>query len=360
MRVLMTADTLGGIWTYAVDLSRALIDQGGEVMIAAMGRVPGSDQRAQTEKIRGLELRARPFKLEWMESPWDDVARAGDWLLELTEEFRPDVVHLNGYAHGRLPFGVPILVVAHSCVLSWWRAVKGEEAPRSWENYRQAVAAGLEAADRVIAPTAAMAGMIDSLYGCGLKTAVIANGRDPLPFRAGIKQGLILGAGRLWDEAKNLRLLERVAKHLPWPIHVAGETAPPGGNAKVTQGARALGRLSQDRMADALSAASIFAHPARYEPFGLAPLEAAISGCALVLGDIPSLREVWDEAALFVPPDDEDAWRRALNGLIEDEKMLRAFAARARDRSREYSPRAMADGYRRVYGEMREAVAAHA
>ena len=36
-----------------------------------------------------------------------------------------------------------------------------------------------------------------------------------------------------------------------------------------------------------------------YEPFGLAPLEAALCGCAVVANDIGSLREVWGEAAIY-------------------------------------------------------------
>ena len=55
--------------------------------------------------------------------------------------------------------------------------------------------------------------------------------------------------------------------------------------------------------------AAIYALPARYEPFRLEVLEAAAPGCALVLGDIASLRELWDGAALFVAPDDDRALR---------------------------------------------------
>ena len=65
------------------------------------------------------------FALEWMDEPWDDVARAGDWLLALEERDRPDVVHLNGYVHGAAALSRPCLVAAHSCVLSWWAAVHG-------------------------------------------------------------------------------------------------------------------------------------------------------------------------------------------------------------------------------------------
>src|SRR3546814_15476866 len=65
-----------------------------------------------------------------------DITRAGDWLMTLARELRPDLIHLNGYAHAALPWRSPVVVVAHSCVLSWWRAVHGCEAPPEWRTYR--------------------------------------------------------------------------------------------------------------------------------------------------------------------------------------------------------------------------------
>ncbi len=77
--------------------------------------------------------------------------------------------------------------------------------------------------------------------------------------------------------------------------------------------------------------ASIYAMPARYEPFGLSILEAGLSGCALVLGDIPSLREHWDGAAAFVAPDDREALRSAIEGLIDSPARRAELGRRARD-----------------------------
>jgi glycosyltransferase involved in cell wall biosynthesis len=101
-----------------------------------------------------------------------------------------------------------------------------------------------------------------------------------------------------------------------------------------------------------MARAAIYAAPARYEPFGLSALEAALCGCALALGDIPSLREVWGEAAVFVPPDDAEALRDVLEGLIANARLRREYAARARRRALEYSPRRMADGYLAAYSEL--------
>ena len=125
----MTADTVGGVWTYALELARALEPHGVEVELATMGRALDADQRAQLARSPVVDLHESEFALEWQDDPWDDVDRAGRWLLELEERCRPDLVHLNGYAHGALPWQTPVVVVAHSDVLSWWEAVRREPAP---------------------------------------------------------------------------------------------------------------------------------------------------------------------------------------------------------------------------------------
>ena len=214
-RILMTADTVGGVWTYALELARALAERRVEVHIATMGAPVTADQRRAAAAVRGAVLHESAYRLEWMENAWDDVWRAGDWLLDLERTLRPDVVHLNGYTHAVLPWAAPVLVAGHSCVLSWWRAVKGEDAPPAWDRYRRAVAAGLQAADVVVAPTGAMLDALAGHYGPLRDGRVIPNGRDSRTFRAVEKEEFILGAGRLWDEAKNLAVLDACAAGLP-------------------------------------------------------------------------------------------------------------------------------------------------
>src|SRR4051794_39688836 len=135
-RVLMTADTVGGVWTYAVELARELDARGVRVAIAAMGAPIAEHQRAQLAGCREVTLFDGGFRLEWMQDPWDEVDAAGEWLMALERDLTPDLVHLNQYAFGALPLRAPKLVVAHSCVGSWWRAVHGAAAPASWDSYR--------------------------------------------------------------------------------------------------------------------------------------------------------------------------------------------------------------------------------
>jgi glycogen synthase len=354
-RLLLTADTLGGVWTYALELARVLQQHGVQVVLATMGGPLMDSQRAEIRCISGLTVCESPFKLEWMEDPWSDVARAGDWLLGLEEAIQPDVVHLNSYVHGALSWRSPILVVGHSCVSSWWTAVKGEVAPPSWERYGGLVARGLHAADLVLAPTQAMLSALERHYGRLRRSRVVPNGRDSVLFPAADKHPFILAVGRLWDEAKNIVMLDRVAPSLSWPIYVAGEERHPVAGRVHYRSLKPLGRLRPPILASWLSQAAIYALPARYEPFGLSVLEAGLAGCALVLGDIPSLQEIWDGAALFIPPDDADALGKTLQTLSQDRAQLARLAAAARTRALQYTPERMLVGYLAAYEELLQA-----
>lgn len=350
MKILMTADTVGGVWTYALELARALGDH--QIALATMGALLSPHQRQQAEHTANLEIFESDFKLEWMQDPWRDVERAGDWLLELQSELRPDVVHLNGYAHGALEWSAPVLMAGHSCVLSWWRAVRGEAASADWNRYRREVARGLQAADLVVAPTSAMLQELEDFYAPLPQTQVIFNGRASARFAPANKQDFILTAGRLWDEAKNIAALEKVAPRLKWPVCVAGDECGPEGGSTPARGVRSLGWLNEKELAGQMARAAIYALPARYEPFGLSALEAGLSGCALVLGDIPSLREVWGEAAFFVAPDDADALEAVLRRLIENQDERTAAGQRARARALQFTPQRMAQEYRASYQKL--------
>jgi glycosyltransferase involved in cell wall biosynthesis len=357
MKILMTADTLGGVWTYALELAGQLHRQNVQVTLATMGDLPRPQQRREAHAIKSLTLYESTYKLEWMEEPWSDVQEAGDWLIELEEAVQPDVVHLNGYAHAALPWRAPTLVVAHSCVLSWWQAVKREPLPESWDTYAAAVRKGLAAANAVVAPTRAMLDSIIGNYGHLDRTFVIPNGRHIAPTAADGKWPFIISAGRLWDEAKNVRLLKQAADKLSWPVWLAGETGPTQGPPDRNPNINLLGRLSFAELARWLNRASIYCLPARYEPFGLGALEAALYGCALVLGDIESLREVWQDAAIYVSPDDPDQLASVLQDLIDHPDRRDRLAGLARERAAKYSPAHMAEEYVSIY---RQLTASHA
>ena len=350
----MTADTVGGVWTYAVDLCRALEGRNVEVLLATMGAEVKPHQRNELAGLSHVRLAESRFALEWMEAPWADVQRAGRWLLELEESFRPHAVHLNGYVHGSLPFGAPVLCAGHSCVRSWWKAVRGEPVPSSWDTYTDKVQLGLRSARLVVAPTRWMLDQLRAEYGALRATRVIPNAR---PWTQGggpkaRKEPYILSVGRLWDDAKNARALARVAADLPWPVRLAGDPRSPDGAEVTLANVEHLGFLPPDAMAGQYAGAGIYALPALYEPFGLSVLEAAQHACALVLGDIPSLREVWGDAAMYVPPRDSAGLEAALRMLVCDAPLRQRYGRAAEDRARSFSLEALARAYLDAYSDL--------
>jgi glycosyltransferase involved in cell wall biosynthesis len=342
----MTAAAVGGVWHYALELARGLAASDVEVVLAVLGPAPASEQALAAAAIDGLTLAHGGFALEWAPDADRDWDAAGSWLLDLEKAFAPDLIHLNGLAHATLPWRAPTIVVAHSCVLSWWRAVHGDNAPADWADYGRRTRAGLRAADLVVAPTRAFLEQVQALYGPLPRTRCIWNGCGSFEATATAKEPLIFAAGRVWDEGKNLQALAATAHRLPWPLFIAGPGAPQGGSAP---NAPWLGPLSKQAMRRWYDRAAVFVSPARYEPFGLAVLEAAMARCALVLGDLPTLRELWDGAALFVPPDDPDELVSALHALARDPELRALLGDLARSRAEGYSAARMTTRYLDAY-----------
>lgn len=364
MTVLMTTDTVGGVWTYTMELCAAFASMNVGIHLASMGRALSAHQQAQVAGLPHVVLHESDFRLCWMHEAWEDVRAAGEWLLNLEEQLQPDLVHLNDLAHGKLPWQSPVLMVGHSCVYSWHHAVKGTPPDEHWQRYRQTVSASIAAVDLLVAPSRAMLNSLLRFYGpvrhvAGASGQVIYNGRssDPLANKRPVtahKEDFILAGGRLWDQAKNIRSLALISRHLHWPLYVAGETREPGAQHEraMPEGPHYLGLLDQDTLFRLLNRASIYAAPAYYEPFGLGILEAAQAGCALVLGDIPSLRELWQDAAIFVPPDDPVAIGRQLNRLAERQQYRRDLGERAWRRAQQFSSERMAAEYLHRYQQM--------
>lgn len=353
LRVLMTADAVGGVWTHVLSLSAILTRWDIEVCLATLGPSPSPEQYVAAGQVPNVALVPIGGSLEWMPDPWSDMKRTERRLLGLAERWRPDIVHLNGYSQGALPWRVPTIVVAHSCVLSWWQAVHGRAAPSGdWQHYRAAVRRGIEAAAMVVAPSRTMLESVIAHYGRPRNAQVIPNGILSQRSRCPSKAAFVFSAGRLWDAAKNITAVDRAAQRLSWPVYVAGERSHPAGGEIDLLHARAVGRLSATEIAEWYKRASIFVLPARYEPFGLSSLEAARAGCALVLGDIQSQREIWKDAAMFVPTEDTKGLRAVIQGLIDDPYRLSVMAYRARRRAASFTAYRMARSYRAVYAHL--------
>jgi glycogen(starch) synthase len=345
----MTADAVGGVWTYAVDLARGLSRAGVDITLVVLGPSPAPDQVAQVHAVPGLTLIDTRLPLDWMATEAAEILEVAAAVRGLSRGIGADLVHLNSptLASGGA-FGIPVIGACHSCLATWWGDVKDGPMPPDFRWRSQMLWQGMLACDALVAPTAAFAQATALTYDIQRPFAV-HNGRSAAPAPTGAREPVVFTSGRLSDEGKNIVVLDQAAALIDAPLYAAGPLQGPAGGPVVLRHARGLGRLPSEGVAGWLNRAPIFASSALYEPFGLGVLEAAQAGCALVLSDIPTFRELWDGAALFASPDDPQAYAAAFRELLADPARTEHLGAQARARAARYTVPAMTAGMLDVY-----------
>ncbi len=110
-----------------------------------------------------------------------------------------------------------------------------------------------------------------------------------------------------------------------------------------------LGALPPQDIADLYGAADLFVFPSTWETFGLAAVEAAMSGLSMIVADLPVLREVLRadgaEPVAYVGPDDVEGWISAITAALAAPPLPRITTAFARTISRKYSRQRMIESY---------------
>jgi glycosyltransferase involved in cell wall biosynthesis len=334
----MTADAVGGVWRYAVDLCRSLNGSGIETVLACLGPEPRHDQVAEVAALPATRLQIIDAPLDWMAENEAALRAVPTLLDDLAQREGCDLLHLNlpTQAAG-LRSGRPVVVMSHSCVVTWWQAMRGTPLPAEWDWQRSLNQAGFARADAILAPSSSHAAALRTAYGLADPIGVVPNAAEP-DVASGTRDDFVFAAARWWDEGKNAALLDAAAGLIAWPVRVAGDCQGGNGQGFEFRHARVLGALPHEATRSMMRRAAIFASPSRYEPFGLAALEAAQSGAALVLADIPTYRELWGGAALLVDPMDPYAFAAAINGLIHDQPQREGTAARCLARAMQFNP----------------------
>ena len=126
------------------------------------------------------------------------------------------------------------------------------------------------------------------------------------PGRRGVRRAAparrVFTAGRLWDEGKNVACSTASRPGSPRRSQAAGRSAGRTAARSRSSTSVPLGRAGRGGHAGrAWRRGRSIVSPALYEPFGLAVLEAAQAGCALVLSDIPTFRELWERRRALRP-----------------------------------------------------------
>lgn len=345
-RVLITLDAVGGVWRYALDLARGLKSHGVTCLLVGFGPEPSESQHAECER----------YETVWTNEPLDWTVANGmaldcgtAKLAKLARTWQADLLHLNlpSQAAG-LQVDLPIVVASHSCLPTWWQAVRGTDLPADWVWQRQRNLSGFERAHAILVPSESHGAALRQLYGSLPSLRVVHNATAVEPAHQ-FKEALIISVGRWWDAGKNGQVLDLAAASSPWPIMLAGPTAGPDGQQATFRHIQTVGTLPHGDVVSLMRRAAIFAAPSLYEPFGLSIVEAAISGAALVLADIPTFRELWDGAALFVDPNDADGWSQALTKLAADDALRLVLSEHARVRACRFSSARQVAQVRELY-----------
>lgn len=350
-RILMTLDAVGGVWRYAVDLATSLAGQGTACLLVGFGPQPDETQKAEIARTAGVELVWAEGPLDWMAEEESELDCVRDALVRLANAWQPDLLHLNlpSQAVG-LPEHYNVVVASHSCIATWWNAVRDSALPEAWEWQRRRNRIGFDRALAVLAPSRSHAQALERAYGAIPSIAVVYNASPPAE-AASEREKVVLAAGRWWDEGKNARILDAAADASPWPVIMAGPCHGPNEQAVMLRHAVVQGTTPAAALRQSMQRAAIFASSSCYEPFGLAVLEAAHRGAALVLADIPTFRELWNDAALFVPTNDPNAYREAFARLALDDVLRAGLAASARSRARDFTPERQLDALLQSYAQ---------
>lgn len=349
-RLMLVTDAVGGVWTYSLDLARALRDRDIDTVLAVTGPSPSAGQRTQAA---AFELIDTGLPLDWTARRPDLIRHAGCELAEIATREGADLVQTNSAALlADCEFDQPVVAVQHSCVATWWKTVRQTPLPKDFAWRRELVECGLNRAAAIVAPSAAFAALTARTYALTRPVHAVHNGRLALPMKRRPMEDFVFTAGRLWDDGKNIRTLDEAAAMLAVPVEAAGPLEGPNGASVSFDHLRCLGELNPDGIAERLAGRPVFASAALYEPFGLSVLEAAQAGCALVLSDIATFRELWDGCAIFVPADDPAAFAEAIKDLVASPGKRTDLGIAARMHALRYTPDAMAHRMTQLYAQI--------
>jgi glycosyltransferase involved in cell wall biosynthesis len=142
----------------------------------------------------------------------------------------------------------------------------------------------------------------------------------PLPLENdGFRNQTIVFIGIDWERKGGptlLRAFEKVREELP-----AAKLIVVGCDPGISQsGVQFTGKIPREEVARYHAKASVLCLPSRIEPFGIAPIEAALGGVPSVVSDVGALPGIIvdGKTGRVVPVDDADLLAKALSSLLRD------------------------------------------
>ncbi|MBO0841457.1 MAG: glycosyltransferase family 4 protein [Sciscionella sp.] len=333
MRVLMLSweyppVVVGGLGRHVHALARHLAAAGNDVVVLCRQQA-GTDASTHpntdtvVDGVRVIMVAEDPPHLTferdlvgWTLAMGHAMVRAGGALLR---DWRPDVVHAHDWlvAHPAIALaesaGVPLVATVHATEAgrhSGWLSAPLNQQVHSVEWWLA------NRADALITCSAAMRAEVAQLFELDAdEITVIHNGIEHRNWRisrslvrstrakyAPNGEKLLLFFGRLeWEKGTQdlLAAMPRIRREFPGTrLIVAGKgrqsaaLAEQARKLRIRRAVEFVGHLPDDELIATLSAADVTVLPSRYEPFGIAALEAAAVSAPLVASSAGGLAEV--------------------------------------------------------------------
>ncbi len=333
--VVVDADVLGrqrtGDETYVRNLLRELVQiaDESELRLAAVTRRP----ELVPDGIEAVELPARSQEL-----------RMALGLPKTLRRLSADLCHTQYALPLRSP--CPCVVTVHD--LSFARDPELMNR-RDGRIFRTVVPRAVKKAARVLTVSERTKRDLVELYGIAPQRVVVTpNGVDPVFTPGEGTRDFVLAVGAIQGRKNQLAALE-AANAVGLPLVVAGPEKDPALADELRRGgARLLGYVETERLAELYRNAACLVQPSRFEGFGLPVLEAMASGTPVVVTREPALQEVAGDAAVFV--DEEHLAEGVRHALAKRDQLVWAGLERARGFTWEATAEKTLDVYREVLG----------
>lgn len=336
-----------GIGRYTRELVRALLALSSPYRFTLLAAIGGL-REALPALPPGGRLRTLPLSDDWLARLWHRAR------LPLPVELisgRVDLFYSPDFVLPPTLPGVRTLLTVHD--LSFLR-YPDHFVPRLVDYLSRAVPRAIARADRVLADSqATRADLIERLGAPAEKVEVLYSGvdrrfcpteepgeRERLRARYGLDgRPYVLTVGTLQPRKNHVRLIRAFARLRPAELPPGMRLLIAGGRgwlyedvlAEVARHAgrvEVLGFVEDEDLPALYRGASLFVFPSFYEGFGLPVLEALACGVPVVCSNASSLPEVAGDAALLVPPEDEEGWAEGMLRALTDEPLRQGIVAR--------------------------------
>ena len=316
-----------GIGTYTSHLVRALAAREDDRITATAFTLRG--RHALREAVpSGVHVRARPLPARGLRAAWS----RGEWPPVELLCGPVEVFHATNFVLPPTGRAAGVLTIHDLAYLG-----RPDTVSTASQAYRELVPRGLERADVVLTPSAAVAEQVCDAYRVDPgRVRVTPLGVDadwaatPVPdasFRRahGLPERYLVSVSTL-EPRKNLQAL--VDAYLGWAAH---DAEAPGlvlvggagwGDALRVTGPGSdrvvrTGHLAPSDLRQVVAGAAALVFPSLDEGFGLPPLEALACGVPVLASDLPVTREVLGDQATYCEATDPEALHAGLRDVVD-------------------------------------------